>query len=220
MARLLPLRRAREVRRRLGAPRRYAVRGALHHRGHAPARQHRGARLGRCLVPARLLRRRHASWLCHQRRLPDRFATAELGAALGRRRSRAHRPWPRSRRYAPRASRHRRGPAVRSSVRSLGAQARLHQGLRSGCARERRSVHARGRVGGDGVRGERPHRARMGDLRSDQSRAARRLGGRDRDLQGRAIRRRRRCLHEPATRGPWRVDLVHGIGRLDVPAHH
>ena len=51
--------------------------------------QHRAARLGRRLVSARLLRRRHAARLGDQRRMPDRFAPAELVGAVGRRRPRA-----------------------------------------------------------------------------------------------------------------------------------
>ena len=42
----------------------------------------------------------------------------------------------------------------------------------------------------------------------------------DRDLQGRAVRRRRRRLHQPAARRPRRLDLVHRLGGLDVPADH
>ena len=47
------------------------------------------ARLGRRVVPARLLRRRRAAGLRRQRRVPDRLHLAELGGALRRRRPRA-----------------------------------------------------------------------------------------------------------------------------------
>ena len=42
----------------------------------------------------------------------------------------------------------------------------------------------------------------------------------DRDLQGRALRRGRRRLRRRAAHRPRRLDLVHRLGRLDVPAHH
>ena len=51
----------------------------------------RARRLGRRLVPARLLRRRHAARLRGQRRVPDRLDRPVLGGHLGRRGSRAGR---------------------------------------------------------------------------------------------------------------------------------
>ena len=42
----------------------------------------------------------------------------------------------------------------------------------------------------------------------------------DREVQGRAIRRRRRRLHQPATRRPRRMDLVHRLGGMDVSPDH
>ena len=46
------------------------------------ARAHRGARLGRRVVPPRLLRRRHAAGLGEQRRMPHRLDQPELGRDL------------------------------------------------------------------------------------------------------------------------------------------
>ena len=41
----------------------------------------------------------------------------------------------------------------------------------------------------------------------------------DGDLQGGAVRDRRRCLRAGAAHRPRRMELVHGLGRMDVPAH-
>ena len=57
-----------------------------------------------------------------------------------------------SRRPAPRAPRPRADPAAGPAVRSIGRRPRLHPGLRPGRAGERRPVHARRDLGGDGVR--------------------------------------------------------------------
>ncbi len=51
------------------------------------------ARLGRRVVPARVLRRRHAARLGGERRVPDRLRLAELGGALGRGRRGSARAW-------------------------------------------------------------------------------------------------------------------------------
>ena len=44
------------------------------------------------------------------------------------------------------------------------------------------------------------------------------VSGGDRDLQGGTVRGRGRRLCAPAAHRPRRMDLVHGLGRLDVPA--
>ena len=66
--------------------------------GGGAAGQHRGARLGRRLVPPGILRRRHAPGILHQRRMPDRLHQPELGGDIGGRRpgARRARPWRRS----------------------------------------------------------------------------------------------------------------------------
>src|SRR6185503_13726463 len=46
----------------------------------------------------------------------------------------------------------RAGQAARPAVRQVGLESRVHQGLRSGRAGERRPVHARCDLGGDGGR--------------------------------------------------------------------
>ena len=45
-----------------------------------------------------------------------------------------------------------------------------------------------------------------------------RISGGDGDLQGRTLRRRGRCLRGLAAHRPRWMDVVHGLGRLDVPA--
>ncbi len=44
--------------------------------------------------------------------------------------------------------------------------------------------------------------------------------GPDRQIQSRAVRRRRRRLRRRAAHRPRRLDLVHGLGRLDLPPDH
>ncbi len=148
LARLLPVRRARR-----SSPRSRAARGdaAFAERCEAEARQaapqSRAARLGRRVVPARLLRRRHAAGLGEQRRMPDRFDRAELVGAVGRGRCRARAHGDGRGRRAARAPRRRADPAARSAVRHVEPRSRLHQGLCARRARERRPVHARARSG-------------------------------------------------------------------------
>ncbi len=77
---------------------RCAVRRALRARGGAAAPEHRAARLGRRVVSARVLRRRHAARLGGQRRMPDRFASRKAGRCSPARASRGARArrWRRS----------------------------------------------------------------------------------------------------------------------------
>ncbi len=58
----------------------------------------------------------------------------------------------------------------------------------------------------------------MGVVRAHQPGAARRQRGRDRYLQGRAVRSIRRYLHQSAARWTRRLDLVHGLGGVNVSA--
>ena len=95
----------------------------------------------------------------------------------------------------------------------------LHQGLRARRARERRPVHARRDLGGDGVRraGRQPSARGSCSRMINPVNHARHADG-DRHLQGRALRRRGRRLRRRAAHRPRRLDLVHRLGRLDVPA--
>ena len=165
---VLPVRRAARVRRLARAARRYRVRRALPSARPQELRrnieQHAwdgdwyrrawfddGAPLGSAATPS-----------------ADRLDPAELVGAVGRRRRRALAQAMDARRRAAGAPRHGPDPAARSAVRQVGAESGLHQGLRAGRARERRPVHARRRVGGDGVRRARRRRARLGAAATDQ----------------------------------------------------
>ena len=103
----------------------------------------RGARLGRRVVPPRLLRRRHAARLGAQRRVPDRLDRAELGGALGRRPTAARARQAMASSTATWCAATPADPAARPAVRQGQPRPRLHQGLRARRARERRPVHAR-----------------------------------------------------------------------------
>ena len=175
--------------------------------------------LGRRMVSARVFRRRHAARIGGQRRVPDRLGRAELVGALGRRRRATLADGDASRRPAPRAPRPRADPVAGPAVRSIGGRPRLHPGLRSGRAGEWRPVHAWRDLGGDGLR--RPGRwgTRVGAHDDDQPGESRADAGSHRHLQGRALRDRRRRLRTGAAHGPRRMELVHGLGGLDVSAH-
>ena len=109
--------------------------------------------------------------------------------------------------------------AVRSAVRHLRAEAGLRQGLRAGRSRERWPVHARRRVGGHGVRGARGHCARVGAVRRSSTRfatATRRPPIATYKVEPYVVAAD--VYTNPAAPRARRVDLVHGLGRLDVPA--
>ena len=101
-------------------------------------------------------------------------------------------------RRAPRAPRPRPHPAVRSAVRQVAPEPRLHQGLRARRARERRPVHARRRLGGDGLRRRGRRRARLGAVPADQPRPPRR------QRQRRSRRTRSSRTSSPPTSTPTR----------------
>ena len=64
-------------------------------------------------------------------------------------------------------------------------------------------------------------RARVGAVPPDQSRSTTATApAAIATLQGRAVRRRRRRLRGRAAHRPRRLDLVHRLGRLDVPPDH
>ena len=98
LARLVPARDADRVRAARRRARRADARRALARARRGAARGARARGLGRRLVPARLLRRRHAARLGGERRMPHRLDRAVLGGALGRRaiRRAPRRRWRRS----------------------------------------------------------------------------------------------------------------------------
>ncbi len=124
------------------------------------------------------------------------------------------------RRSSPGPPRRPADSAPRSAVRQVGPESRLHQGVRPRRARERRPVHPRGHLDGDGLRGDGRFPAGMGALRADQPRDPRRHARGGRSLSRRAVRGGGRRLRRTSAHRPRRVDLVHRLGRLDVPAHH
>ena len=115
------------------------------------------AGLGRRMVSARVLRRRHAARIGAERRVPDRLDRAVVGGAVGRRAATLRRT--RDGRRAHRArSRANRSCSSCSIRRSTGRRrTRVHQGLPAGRPRERRAIHARRGLGrhGAGATGQR-----------------------------------------------------------------
>ncbi len=164
-----------------------------------------------------LLRRRYAPRIGTERRLPDRRHSAELVRPLGGRRSRARAHGHAGGGRAARAPRPRAHPAPRSALRQVGCGPRLHQGLCAGRARERGAIHPRRRLGGDGLRGAGRRAARVGADHHDQPGQPRHHPGSHRHLQGGALRGRGGRLRGGAPHRTRRLDLVHGVGRVDVP---
>ena len=109
-----------------------------------------GAGVGRRMVPARLLRRRYAARLRPRRRVQDRLVATDLGGALESGSHPLRRPRARRRSRSSGPARHRRRAAAHSSLRPVGAGSRLHPRLPARGPRERRPVHARRGLGGDG----------------------------------------------------------------------
>ena len=180
----------------------------------------RAARLGRRLVPARLLRRRHAARLGPERRVPHRLDRPVVGRDLGRGHAGARRAGDGRGRGVPGAPRRRPRPAVHAAVRPDAARSRLHQGLPARRPRERRPVHARRHLGGARLRGARRRRQGGRAVRHPEPDQPHQHARRRPPLQGRAVRRRRRRLRGAAARRARRLDVVHGVGGLDVPRRH
>ena len=220
LARVLPLRRARRlrpaVRARAATPSaraRYArIATAL---GAALERR----RLGRRLVSARLLRRRHAARLGAEQRVPDRRARAGVGGDLGRRAARARGAGDGGGRRAARRSRRRADPpAVRrpsTATRTIPATSRATCPASARTAASTRTARLWALRALRRARAARPRRRAPRD--AEPGVATRARAERLARLPGRAVRRRRRRLRRRAARRPRRLDLVHGLGRLDVP---
>ena len=207
------------IRRARAPARRSTIRRTLPGRGRARAPEHRAAWLGRRLVSPRLFRRRHAARIGEQHRMPDRFDRAKLVGSVRRRRCRTRAPGHAGRGSAAGAPRPGADPAARSALRQVGPGPRLHQGLRAGRAGKWRAIHPCRDLGGDGVRGPWATAARLGTHDHDQPGEPCELPAAIGDLQGGALCRRGRRLRARAPHRPRRLDLVHRLGRLDVPAH-
>ncbi len=134
------------------------VRAARYRAESDAARRHAGAGLGRRVVPPRLLRRRHAARLQAERAVPDRLGGADLGRAVGRGPHPPRRAGDGRGARAPREARRADDPAARPALRRGAARSRLHRGLSAGASRERRPVHPRRALGGDGARAPRQRR--------------------------------------------------------------
>ena len=131
-------------------------------------------RVGRRMVPPRVLRRRDAARIEGEHRVPDRRDRAVVGGDLRRRRSGARAAGDGVDRSPPRPREGRHHPAADAAVRQDDAESGLHPGLRARRARERRAVHPRGAVDDPGVRAARRRRPRRGalpDAESHQPRA-------------------------------------------------
>jgi cyclic beta-1,2-glucan synthetase len=216
LARLVPRDGAQRLRATLRASREARSRAAVSRRG-AMAGRHARAGLGRRLVPPRVLRRRDAARVGAERGVQARFAHPVVGRAVGGGAAAPGRARDERRPHAPRAARRADRAAAHAALRSDGARPGLHQGLPPRRARERRPVHPRRDLVGH--RAGAPRHGRRSDgavphAQPDQSHAH---GRRRRALQGGAVRGGGRRLCAPDARRPRRLDVVHRVGRLDVP---
>ena len=182
LAGILPLRSAHEVRRGRAQRRRPGLRRILPDGVGQIAPEHRAERLGRRMVPPRVLRRRNAARVGGQRGMPDRFDRAKLVGPLRGRRSRAVPHGDGRGGSSPRSPGPCADPAAGPAVRQIGAEPRLHKGVRPGREGKRRSIHAWGDLGGDGVRRTGRQPARVGAAGDDQPGEPRDVSGRGRDL--------------------------------------
>ncbi len=187
-------------------------------RARRPPEDRAGERgLGRRLVPPGVLRRWNAARFRAKRGMPHRLDRPILGRDL---RSRRHRAQPAGHgrgRGVPGQARRRPGPSLHAPVRPVARRPGLHQGISARHARERRPVHPRRHLGA--------HRVRRAGRRGQGRRALRHLKSHQpcfharghAPVQGRALRRGRRYLLGNPARRPGGLDLVHGIGGMDVP---
>ena len=177
------------------------------------------ARLGRRVVPPRVLRRRLAARLRAERRVLDRRHRAVLGrrspASGDRERARAR---ARGLGIAAHAARARSDAAARSALRAQRSPTRATSApIRPGIRENGGPVHARRAV--DGARAHAGSAGRPGAApllrllnpiyHGDDPR------GRG-ALPRRAVRRRGRRVFGGRARRARRLDLVHGLGRVDV----
>ena len=120
--------------------------------------------LGRRLVSARLVRRRHAARLGDERRVPHRLYLPILGSDLRHGAARPRGPGHGGRRPRADPAPRRVGVAVHAALRPPAARPRLHQGLSAGRARKWRAVHPCRPLVRDGLCGPRGGRQGGGAL--------------------------------------------------------
>ena len=180
----------------------------------APARGQAPTGVGRRMVPARVLRRRDAAGIRAERRVHDRFDLAVVGGALGRRPDRLCRARHGRRSHVSDRARIADAAAAQPAVRSIDAGAGLHQGLSAGRPRERRPVHARGRVDRDGPGQTGKRRRGDGVLPHAEPDQPWPHAGRRRP----ATRRSRTWWPATSTRDRRTPDAADGAGTRDRPA--
>ena len=177
--------------------------------------------MGRRVVSPRDVRRRHVARFEAERRVPHRFDRAVVGGAVRRGRPGACRAW-RWRRWRSTSSAATTGLRCCSRRRSTRRRTipAISRAIRPACARTAGSTATRrcGRSSRSRSLGTatRPPRC-LHLLNPDQSCAH---ADGSRSLQGRALRRCRRRLFRGAACRARRLDLVHGLGRLDVSRRH
>ena len=153
-----------------------------------------------------------------ERRVPDRFDRAELVGAVGRRRHARARAW----RWTPLDERLvRRDAGLIQLLDPPFDKSELNPGYIKGYVpgvRENGGQYTHAAIWAAmafAALGDSRRAWELSALINPINHARTRRGGRR--LQGRALRRRRRRLRRPAAHRPRRLDLVHGLGRLDVP---
>ena len=124
---------------------------ALAGRGRAPERG-AGTGMGRRLVSTRVLRRRHASGLGRERRVPDRLDQSVVGRAVGRRAAgpRGTSDGCGAKPAGPAGGAG--GPAALPGVRSRRERPWIHQRVPAGGSREWRPIYARRGLDDHGAR--------------------------------------------------------------------
>src|SRR4029077_13613050 len=151
--------------------------------------------------------------------MPDRFDCAKLVGALRSRGCLAVAPGYERAGSAPRSPGPCTDPTAGSAVRQLKFESWLYQRVRPVGARKWEAVYACGDLGGDGIRRIRRQTACVGAVGHDQPGQSCEISSGDRKLQGGTVRGRGRCLRGLAAHWPWWMDVVHGLGRPDVPAY-
>ena len=197
--------------------RRACARGRLARpRGGAGGRA-RARRLGRRVVPARVLRRRDTARVRRRHGVPHRLDRAIVERDLGGGRRRARASGDGGRGQAPDPAGRRARAAAHAPVRPCPPRSRVRQGIPARHPGKRRPVHPCRGVGGDRFRGARRRGPGGRPLRDAEPHRSCGDAFRRGAVQGRALCHRRGRVLRAAARGPRRLDLVHGVGGVDVP---